>query len=119
MTNNQKILLQDDKIRSIAIKNQFKAYLAWFIVLVSLLLIIFIIRADSDHNKNTGETSSDIIEVDGVKMKLMPANEQIEDIKNERAEIEKCSFDEKNITCIDVAGDKKEYKREYLQDFAY
>ena len=92
---------------------------------ICLLIIIFIVSfavswATKGHQSATQKTeSADTKEVNGVKMKLVAPEKQIEEIKDSRPEIEKCTSDDKKIYCTDVADEQSEYDREYIQDFSY
>jgi glycopeptide antibiotics resistance protein len=103
------------------LKNKRKLYILYIVLGVfTVLLICLISFITSKFNKANSTTKNDhSIVIDGVKMVLIPVDDQIKEIKNAHAEITKCTSNKATITCIDVAGEKTEYKRTYQQDMVY
>jgi len=107
-TENQNIFRTENKIKNL---------LAAIIIISALALIIFVVKGNDKNVSKKYDQESVVI--NGVKMKIVAAETQISRLKRDHPELDKCTFDQKMISCLDVAGDKTEYTREYIQEFEY
>lgn len=101
------------------IKTDGRSKLIIFSILIFIALLVTIILWPNEPKDENHEKNPEIIIVNGMEVRLIPAEKQITEIKNEKAEIESCSYDSAKIFCVDILGDKTEYTREYQQNFVY
>lgn len=91
----------------------------WIMTGILFCLVCALVFVMFHGEKKVDVTDSQTKVINGINMTVVPAEKQIEQIKNAHAEIEKCTNDKDNIYCTDVAGEKTQYPRQYVQDMVY